>query len=478
MRRQRLVIVGGGVSGLAAAHTAVRQQGHPDSGPEVIVLERASEVGGRSVSWARDGWLIEGGPSGYLDTEPTVTRLVEQAGLETEQLRARPAASRRFIYQRQRLHEIGPNLLKPVRSGLLGVAGVLRVFAEPAIRRRLDAGEESVWEFCRRRLGRQVADRIVRPAMLGIFAGDAERLSVDACFPALRRLEQEHGSILRGVMARRRAKADANDPPRSRKLTSFRRGLQQLPRSLARDPQIDVRTGLQVTGIRAVPETTAGAPEQGRRYVLDLEGAGHLSADAIVIASPVQVSARLLHSLAPEAATLLAQVPVPPVVVVALGFSPTAARAFPQGFGMLVSRGEGVRMLGCLWESRIYPERSPDDHLLARAMFGGRLDPTALELEDTELVALARRELRSTLGIGEAPVLSRVVRWNHAIPQYEIGHVQIRQRVEHLLEALPGVYLAGDALEGVSFAKAAASGIRQGKRAVGYLRSVQRQREE
>lgn len=135
-------------------------------------------------------------------------------------------------------------------------------------------------------------------------------------------------------------------------------------------------------------------------------------------------------------------------------------------------------MLGCLWESRIYPERSPDDHLLARAMFGGRLDPTAIELEDTELVTLARRELRSTLGIGEAPVLSRVVRWNHAIPQYEIGHVQIRQRVEYLLKALPGVYLAGDALEGVSFAKAAASGIREGKRAVGYLRSVQRQREE
>jgi len=256
----------------------------------------------------------------------------------------------------------------------------------------------------------------------------------------------------------------------SRKLASFQGGLQELPRALAANPRIDVRLGVAATDLRPAVAGTAGA-ETDNGYVVCTSDGQTLHADAVIVATPVQVAARLFTSLAPAAANLLGQVPVPPVVVVGLGFDAAAAARFPLGFGVLVSREDDVRMLGCLWESHIYPGRSPDGCFLARAMFGGRLDPGAIDLDDAEILELARANLHTVLGVDDAPIFSRIARWPAAIPQYEIGHRAIKSGVEAELERHPGVFLAGDALEGVSFPKTAVAGLRQGLRAARYLGS-------
>ena len=471
----RLVVIGGGISGLAAAFAAAREA----PGLAVTVLEKQDVVGGRTLSLEQDDWLVEAGPGGYLDTDPAVVALVRAAGIGQQQVRAREAAARRFIYRGGRLHEIGPNLFKPLRSGLLSPSGVLRALCEPFIRRADGASQESVFDFCSRRFGRQIAERVVHTAMLGIFAGDARRLSLDACFPELRRLENEHGSVIQGGIARRLRRhgesktSERTDVP-SRKLSSFRRGLQQLPRALAADPRIEIRTGTQVSGLQRKPAGVSESRDGRGGYVVQTRHGEALDADAVIVATPIQVTARLLTDLAPEASRLLAGVPVPPVAVVGLGFDLAAVSRLPPGFGVLVARGEGIRMLGCLWESHIYPGRSPETGFLVRAMFGGRLDPAIGELHEEELVTLARSELRSTLGIDAAPIFSRVFQWPHAIPQYEIGHLAIKEGVERALGSLPALFLAGDALEGVSFTKTAATGIRQGSLAARWLRQVDR----
>lgn len=465
--RRRVVIIGAGVSGLAAAHAVARESVDVD----IVVLERSEEVGGRSTSVHDDGWMVEAGPGGYLDTEPELVRLVREVGLADRQVTARAAAARRFIYRGGRLHRLGAGLLLPTPGSLLGPAGVLRALREPLLANGAPDRDESILEFCDRRFGKRVATRIVHTAMLGIFAGDAARLSVAACFPELRRMEREYGSLVRAGLAMRRARqqktGDEADVP-SRKLASFRGGLQELPRALAANPRVDVRVGVAMTDLR--PAATAAATGAGAAgYVIDTTAGQPLRADAVIIATPVQVAARLVATLAPAAARLLGQVPVPPVVVVGLGFDAVAAARFPVGFGVLVSREDNVRMLGCLWESHIYPGRSPDGSFLTRVMFGGRLDPAVIDLDDAEILRLARENLRTVLGIENAPIFSKIVRWSAAIPQYEIGHRLIKEGVEAELKRHPGVFLAGDALEGVSFPKTTLAGLRQGRRAALYL---------
>lgn len=461
----RIVVLGAGVSGLAAAFTAAREGAGALPGLQVVVLEPRSVVGGRAASWAADGWLVEGGPSGYLDGDVEVARLVQAAGLGDRVVRASADAARRYILLGGRLREVGPSPWRMLRSGLLGPAAMLRVLGEALVRPHTNGTEESVRDFAARRFGAAVADRIVRTAALGIFAGDAERLSLDACFPEVRALERAHGSILRGLLARRR-RASAPEPGGpTRRLTSFVGGLQELPRALGRHPGVEVRHGVEAVAI-ARP---APAAQPRRRFLVATRDGPAIEADAVIVATPAGPAARLLGGLAPATADALRAIPVPPVTVVALGYQERATRALPRGFGTLVARGEGLRMLGSLWESQIYPGRAPAGHTLVRVMYGGRLDPEVAACDDDALTDLAIREMREAFAVSGAPVLSMTFRWPAAIPQYELGHVRLRRRIHAELATVPGLLLAGDALDGVSFVKTAASGVVCGRQAVAEL---------
>lgn len=454
MTVRRIVVVGGGISGLAAAWAARQGASRLPGGVEVLVLERSDVVGGKTRSLVRDGWLVEGGPSGFLGGRPEMDRLIEACGLGSEQISAEPSSARRFLWSAGQMRPVAANPVAFARSGILSVRGFLRMLGEPFIPKRRDGADETVWAFAARRLGVEVADRLILPMTLGIFAGDARRLSVQAAFPRMTALEREYGSLIRGMLARRGRAS-------SGKLTSFRGGMQSLPLALAERGGFQVRCGAEV---RALSRS-----QDGWLVRIDKDPES-VPADAVVLAGEPWAAAALLRELEPVAAADLEAIRCPPVAVVALGYGEAEEAKVPNGFGVLIARGEGFRMLGNVWESRLYSGRSQEGHVLMRAMYGGQVDPGAAELDEAELVALAREEVGRLYGITTAPLFREVVRWPQAIPQYEIGHPERVARIERAVAALPGLFITGFGLRAIAFSDAAANGLRCGEDALGFLR--------
>lgn len=465
---RRLVIVGGGISGLAAARAAVETSKRAGSEIEVVVLERDPAVGGKARTRRRNGWLVEGGPAGYLDdpdTAATMQRLVEAAGMEADVMLASDAARRRFVVRKGRAREVKPNPVRLVTAGILGARGAARLLAEPFIRPRSPNGDESVFDFASRRIGQQAAERLVAPMMLGIFAGDARRISLHGAFPRLAALERDHGSLVRGMLARRRESRGGPAGP-SGTLTSFREGMQSLAAGLAARGGFKVRTSSTVRSIERAPE--------GGWMVRSWEQPEPLQADAVVLACEAWAAAELLAPHAPTVATALRGIVYPPVIAVSLGYGPETRSRFPHGFGCLVPRGEGIRSLGCVWDSALFAKRAPADHVLVRVLLGGAVDDTVDSLTDEQALRTAQADVERLFGPGVNPVAHEVVRWARAIPQYAVGHPSVVEQVDQGLGNLPGIFLAGNALHGIAFAKAAAEGWRRGEAAAAHALASKR----
>ncbi|MBK5188471.1 MAG: protoporphyrinogen oxidase [Gemmatimonadaceae bacterium] len=451
---RRVVVIGGGISGLAAAWAVRQAAGGIDGGVEVLVLEREARVGGKARTIARDGWMMEAGPGGFLGGRPEVDRLLAASGMEGECVTANKAAAHRFLMIDGKIREVATNPVAFARSGILSAGGFLRMIGEPFIPRRTDGADESIWQFAARRLGAQVADRMISPMMLGIYAADARQLSVEAAFPRMTALERDHGSIILGMIAKR-------GKTRSGVLTSFRGGMQSFPTALAERGGFAVRCDAEVRALARAERGWEVAVAGDRETI---------PADAVILAAEPFAAAPLLRTQDQAAAAELESIACPPVAVVGLGFGAGEAARVPNGFGVLIARGEGLRALGNLWESRFYPGRSPEGTVLIRALFGGQVDPEAGAMSEAELVALARGEVERLYGFTSPPVMQEVHRWPRAVPHYELGHVQRVQRIERAVAALPGLFITGYGLRAIGFADAAVNGVRCGEGAGKWLR--------
>ena len=457
----RLVVIGAGISGLSAAHAARWEAERRARALEIIVFERDRQAGGKARSLKEDGFLVEAGPTGYLDNEPLLDRLSESVGLAKRPANA--AAARRFLVRGGRMREIHLNPLKFCMSGILSPLGMARVALEPFIAARsydTQAEDESILSFAERRLGKELARRMIAPMVLGVFAGDAGELSAGAAFPRLVELEREHGSLIRAMIALKRSRRPSGGPAGpSGTLTSFDDGLQELPLALGRSQAIDLRCGCEVRSITA-------RKASGYRLQVDDD---EIDADAVVLASESWNSASLIAPLAPVAARELAAIPTPPVTVVALGFAPSMRDAAPTGFGVLIPRGEGFRILGCLWDSHLFPGREPEGHLLLRVMLGGAVDPQVADLDDDEVMQTVLEDLRRLMPRLGKPLYKQIIRWARAIPQYTLGHAARLRSIDEDLARHPGIHLAGNACRGIAFTKAATAGARSGKEAARRL---------
>lgn len=344
---------------------------------------------------------------------------------------------------------------------LLSLSGKLRLAAEPFVRRS-EGGPESVRDFVARRLGPEVAERLVEPFVGGVFAGDAARLSAPDAFPSLWQWEREKGSLLSGAIAAGRARRAQPPGPRLKGLLSFRDGLETLPRALAR-----------ALGSAFVPRCAAEeiAPRAGGWVVRT--PAGGVEADRVVVAAPAQAASALVAAFAPEAARALSAIPHPPLAVLHLAFAEDALRGRLQGFGHLVAPDPNRRILGAVWSSSLFRGRAPAGHALLTVFLGGSRDPRALELSDAGLVDAAARDLASEGLARGAPEAVLVTRWQRAIPQYEAGH---GERIAALVDAerrWPGLRFVGNYRGGVSVgdvirqAEAAAMESEPGSRTAG-----------
>ncbi len=449
---RRAVVVGGGVSGLATALRLLDGATARGLDLRVDVLEAAPQAGGNLRTLAHDGWRLEWGPNGFLDNEPATLRLVDRLGLRDELVRSSDAARRRFLVVGGRLREIPASPPAFLKTDLFTHRAKLRVLGELLVPRRRDLGraaddpatDESVWEFGRRRLGRDFAELMLDPMVKGIFGGDARRLSLAAAFPRMVELERDHGSLFRALAAISKQRKRAADAGPSGTLHSFRDGMAALPAALARALRDDPRACLVTS--RAV----ASIGRDGAVWRVRVDEGASFEADAIVHAAPAHAAAAHLRGLDPTLSGLLEGIPYVPMAVIALGYARGDVAHDLDGFGALIPTCEHSRLLGALWTSSIFPGRAPDGRVLLHCMAGGPLDPHVLDDDDDALRDRAVAELRGLMGLRGDPEMTRVFRHPRAIAQYEPGHLDRLRRMDARLAGLPGLHLSGSSYRGVS----------------------------
>ena len=420
------VVVGAGISGLAAAFRLAR------GGPRVAVLEAAERVGGSIETFSDGAWRFEMGPNTVVESDESVGRLIRDAGLEGEKIVALPSAKRRYLYKGSQLVPLpgGPGGL--LKTPLFSAGAKLRLLREPWIGRPPEGTEESIAQLVRRRLGAEFLDYAVGPFVSGVYAGDPERLSARWAVPKIHALEREHGSLIRGALARRKGPAPGGA------MISFREGLEELPRRLAREIG-DVRTGVAARRVLRI--------ENGFRVETS---AGPVEAARVVLAVPADAAARLLEEATSGASLELAEIPYAAVAVVSLGWRREDVGHPLDGFGFLAPRKEGLRLLGCLFPSQIFPGRAPEGHVALAAFGGGRTDPELAGWDEDRIAATMIGELRGPLRLHGEPAFRLVRRWPRAIPQYELGHGRFVERAREIERPLPGLRLAGNFLGGIS----------------------------
>jgi oxygen-dependent protoporphyrinogen oxidase len=433
-----VVVVGGGIAGLAIAWELGSSPGLLPDNTRVFVLEAAPRAGGNIRTERLNGYLCEWGPTGFLDDAPATLDACNRLGLGPRLTRAAAAAERRFVVRAGRLRELPSGPLSFLGSDVLSLRGRLRVLGEPFIPARRSQADESVFDFAKRRIGHEAASVLVDALVTGIWAGSADDLSLRSALPKLAALERDHGGLVRGMLAKRGAGGAATGP-RGR-LTSFPDGLQELPAAFAASLGSRLRLGARVTNIERLPRGG---------FRVGVDGAAPLEAAAVVLACPSWFAAPLLADLDAPLSAQVAGIPTVAVAVVHLGFAREGATGL-AGFGFLIPRGESASVLGVLLPSNIFPRRAPDGHVLATVMLGGARDPAAVEGTDERLVDNAAAMLAKLAEVRAAPRFSIVIRHARAIPQYVLGHADRLATIDTRLRDLPGLFLAGNSYRGIA----------------------------
>ncbi len=453
---KRVLVVGGGISGLSAAWFLHRR------GCTVTVAEAAERLGGTIASEGQDGFLFERGPNTTLQKpgrpEDALGRLIDGAGLSPLLQEAAPAGRKRYILRHGHLWALPASPPAFIVTPAFSLAAKLRLLAEPFIRR--GEMEETIAEFVKRRLGREFLNYAVDPFISGVYAGDPRELSVEAAVPRIHELEQKYGSLIRGAIALGKATRNAGMP--AGRQISFAGGMATLPRTLAAAlPAGSVRTGRRATQM----ERRDGGWTV--HFADDNHGPRSEAADIVVLALPAPETATLVEPLAGEAARLLRDIPYAAIFSVALGYRREDVNHALDGFGFLIPRITGVRTLGALFSSTLFADRAPSGHVLLTAFLGGRVDPQAMEMADNDVLTEIEVDLAMALGIRGKAVLRHLTRWPQAIPQYPLGHLDRVATVDEYLAPFPGLHLRGNWRDGISVADCVRNGEALAERIAG-----------
>ena len=468
MSDRRIVIVGGGITGLAAAHAAVARARDIGRRIALTVFERTPRFGGNLVTERVDGFLIDGGPDSWVASKPEATALAHDLGLASALIGTNEATRRYYIAWGDRLHPVPEGLVLGVptrilplaRSSLFSWRGKARMAIEPLVPVRTLEGDddESIADFAARRLGREAAERLVAPLLGGITSGDASDVSVRATFPQLVAMEREYGSLVRGMLAQaRRPKKTWGGSA----FLSLEGGVGALVDALVdrlRSEGVTLRAG---TAVRSLAR-------RGADWTIDVEPGESFDADAVLLAGPAHVAARLVVALDGALASDLGSIPYGSSATVFLAYRRADVTHPLDGVGFVVPRSLGRSIRAGTWVSSKWHGRAPEGHVLLRAFFGGVGGGDDLALDDAGLSALARRDLAALMGLDAQPLWSKVFRFDAARAQMRVGHLsKIRAIRERLASAAPGLRIAFGGFDGDSIPDSIRQGQEAGRAMVG-----------
>jgi oxygen-dependent protoporphyrinogen oxidase len=444
----QVVIVGAGISGLATAFNL--QERLPDA--DITVLEANTRPGGAVWTERKDGFQVELGPNGFLDTRGSTIDLCRRLGIAGDLIPAAPAAAKRYLYLEKQMFPLPRGTWGLLRSPLLPWSAKWRVLTERWRRAAPAAGDESVYDFAARRTSPEVAETFADAFTTGIFAGDPRLLSVAAAFPRLADAERKFGSVAKGLAALARARraeaAERGDaaPKRGGTLYSFKPGLRLLIEILVMRLKKPPLFGVPA---RTITVQTGAGPRP--RWTVHGEGKERWTADVVILTCPAPRQAGLVADVDNDLADAIHQIPYAPVVVVALGFGRhELPGGEPDGFGFIAPQRTRRDVLGVQFCSSIFPERAPERRVLFRALCGGWHRRDVLLWEDDRLSLAVRTELKRALGLRHPPVFQHITRWDPAIPQYTLGHADRVAQIETLAARHPGLVLSGNAYYGVA----------------------------
>ena len=443
--KKRVIIVGGGISGLSTLHYLKTLA--PDV--DVQLFEATDRLGGVIGSDFVDGYMCEWGPNGILDRSGAVRELCEQLGIDNEIEFANENSKNRFILREGQLRVVPMSPGSLITSRLLTTFAKLRLLREPFTSSSKEE-DESIQRFAERHFGKEVADYLIQPMVTGIHAGQAEQLSVKSCFPLLHELDGEFGSLIRGMITRKRRakKQPLKDSKRkgSMRLLSLKpTGVYVLIDALAKRYADSIHTGKQVESLEKIADVNGVRKLFGLRF----KDQTTTQADEVILALPAYCAARILRALSAPLSTNLSRIPYAPITVVCLGFPLTASPRPLKGFGFLIPPKENRAILGAIWSSSIFSGRAPDGKFQLRILLGGAGNPEVAQLTDAQTLETVADELHDLMGISEEPEMVRIYRWNKAIPQYMVGHSTILRDLENNLSEVQGLHLTGNAYHGV-----------------------------
>jgi oxygen-dependent protoporphyrinogen oxidase len=456
----RIVVIGGGITGLTAAHRLVERSRSVRPFCEVLLLEAQPRLGGLISTTQRDGFIVESGPDAFITDKPWALDLIHGLGLGERLIGTNPDMRRTFVVRGGALHPLpeGFFLLAPARIGpflrshLLSWRGKARALMDLVLPRGRADGDESLASFVRRRFGREALARLAQPMVGGIYTADPEHLSVRATFPRFLGMEARHRSVIRALRRERLTASAGNQTVSGARyglFTTLDDGLQLLVDALARRlPGNAVRLCAPVAGIA----------REGARWAVRLQDGGIERADGVILTAPACQAAGLLRGVDTEIARALEAIPYASSLTVNLAYRREDVAHPLDGFGCVVPSCEGRSIIACSFSSVKFPNRAPAGHVLLRAFAGGALQPEPLEWDDGTLVAAVRRDLADLLGIRSAPLWSHVARHARSMPQYHVGHLRRVEALERHLNGWPTLQLAGNAYRGIGIPDSIRSG--------------------
>ena len=453
----RIVIIGGGISGLAAAHRVLEL----NQAVQVTILEASGRLGGTIQTESRDGFLIERGPDSFISEKPHAVALAKRLGLESRLIETNEKYRRSFIVRNGRLRPVpeGFQLLAPSRmwpfitSDIFSLTGKARMAADLLLPRKNTNGtaDESLASFVRRRLGIEALERMAQPMVGGIYTADPETLSLRATLPRFLEMEREHRSLILAMLRQNRAQKSGTSGARYSLFLSFDRGMQVLV------PQInaDIRLNRRAVALNF----------DGQQWAIITDKDEQLKADGLCLAVPAYIAASLLSDTHERLAQKLRQIKYASTATINFGYRRTAIAHPLNGFGFVVPFIEKRSLIACTFSSVKFSGRAPDGYVLLRAFAGGALQPDIFALDESEIAVKVEADLRKLLNISEDPHFIEVAKWERSMPQYEVGHLERVDEIEKLVNELPALALAGNAYRGAGIPDC----IRSGEAAAEYL---------